>query len=76
MFPHPMWKYESAIGNMSVRACVRARARACACSCVTLLIQHATRMRHVYGLWLHLIFDIISETAIFGKKLPDIERVF
>jgi hypothetical protein len=49
---------------------VGARARVCACASVALLIQHATRMRHIIcGLSGSTTFiDIISQTAWFSEK--------
>ena len=45
-----------------MRACVDARALACACARVGLLIQYATRRRHIaYGLsGSTTVFDIVS----------------
>jgi hypothetical protein len=60
-----------------VRACVRARERgdmhARSCLHVALLIQHATRMRHVTSSGSTIFFDIASKTAKFSKKVIEHE---
>jgi hypothetical protein len=53
---------------MPARACVDvgAQARACSCARVALIVQNATRMRHIF----------ISCGTIFGNKLLNSKRVF
>jgi hypothetical protein len=55
--------------------CVRARVR------VALLIQHATRMRHILLSFvvspsLHKIFGIVTNGMVFGKMLLNIKCLF
>jgi hypothetical protein len=72
---------------MSVCVCVLAFVRASVCGClglcvcVAMLIQHATRMRHVVTSFVaslapaHFLLCLINGT-IFGKKSLNIKCVF
>ena len=74
-----LWKSNKYYTFLSLSVWVGARAQARACARVGLLIQYATRMRHIACVLAGstIFFDIISQTTLFsGKKLLNIKCVF